>query len=437
MFGTVTVYPSREFERFVENRLRNLEDLEARVSAILEKVREKGDRAIRDFYREFYRLPETTPIKLGEDGLERFHNEVGQDFLDTVRVIARNVEKLAKSMMPQDVSVETSTHVAGVLWRPIPSVGVYVPGGIASYPSTAIMTIVTAKVAGVEDIKVATPPGKGTLPNKYTLATIYELGVDEVFLLGGAEAVAAFAYGTETVPRVDKIVGPGGAWFTVAKSLVSKFVGIDMLAGPTELVVVADESSNTKFVALDIAAQAEHSPDTFPVLISPSKRVVDNVSSELENIVKEAGRGEIIRRALRERGLAVIVNSVDDAVKVVNMLAPEHVHLAVSEWERIMEGIVNAGAVSIGEETPSSYGDYFSGINHVLPTNAWARFRGGLSVYDFLKPLYYTRAMCRGVEEYIQSARIITSIEKLEAHYASFEARLTSGLCGSEKTSTV
>lgn len=437
MFGTVTVFPSKEFERVLEKRQRNLEDLEARVSAILKKVREKGDESIREFYREFYRLPETTPIRLGEEELKRFHNDVEQDFLNTVRVIARNVEKLAKSMMPQNVSVETSTHVAGVLWRPIPRVGVYIPGGMASYPSTAIMTIVTAKVAGVKDIKVATPPGKGTLPNKYTMATIHELGVDEVFLLGGAEAVAAFAYGTETVPRVDKIVGPGGAWFTVAKSLVSKFVGIDMLAGPTELVVVADESSNPRLVALDIAAQAEHSPDTFPVLIAPSKRVVDNVSSELENIVKKASRGEIIRRAIREMGLAVIVNSVDDAVKAVNILAPEHVHLAVSGWERIIENIENAGAISVGEETPSSYGDYFSGINHVLPTNTWARFRGGLSVFDFLKPLYYTRATCRGVEEYIQPARIITSIEGLEAHYASLEARLTSGPCGSEKSSTV
>lgn len=433
LFNKLVYYGREEFEDLIRRRASLRKDVEDRVRKIILNVEQRGDEAILESLNKFHGFPLDGKLMISEEELEKAYESVPDSFKKALERMRDNVVELAKEMMPRNIELVKPTHSYGVVWRPIRRVGVYVPGGNASYPSTVIMTVAVARVAGVREVYVATPPGERGLPNTYTLATLYYTGVDGVFLAGGAEAAAAFALGTQTIPKVDKIVGPGGIWFTTAKALLSSRVGIDFLAGPTEIAIVADGHADDRLIAADLIAQAEHSPDTFPIIIGVGEEVIWRVGKALEVMLSFTKRVDMVRRAVSLNGLAVVVSDLNEAVEAVNIIAPEHVHLSVKNPRKMLDLIENAGAVSVGSATPASFPDYFAGTNHVLPTNGWARFRGGLSVYDFVKPVYYVEANCKAVREYNEYTQVISSVEGLEAHYESFRARLEYGLCSDNK----
>jgi histidinol dehydrogenase len=306
----------------------------------------------------------------------------------------------------------------GLRVAPLARVGLYVPGGTARYPSTVIMTAVPAKVAGVREV-VMTTPG----PSPETLAAALEAGVDRVFVIGGAQAVAALAYGTESVPRVDKIVGPGNAYVAAAKRLVFGDVGIDSIAGPTELVVAADDSVNPAWVAADLLAQAEHDALAVPILIALGREVGQKVAAEVERQVKLLPRREIAEAALRDHGAVVVVDGVDEVVRVMNLLAPEHAEIAMRDARAIGEKITTAGALFLGAHTPESVGDYVAGPSHVLPTGGSARFFSPLGVADFVKRTSLIEYDAAALRDQGGDIEALAKVEGLEAHGRAVSVR--------------
>jgi histidinol dehydrogenase len=375
-------------------------ELLPRVAEIVADVRDRGDAALRDWAE---RLDGAVPIALRVPEQEIEAAELDDPTLAAVRELARTVREFHERQRPEGF---THTPFAGVeterRWLPLESVGVYVPGGKTPLPSSLVMTVVPAQVAGVERIAVATPK-----PVPAILATARELGVREVYAIGGAQAIAALAYGTETVQRVDKIVGPGQAWTTAAKLLVSSFVGIDLPAGPSEVVIVADGSANPDLVAADLLAQAEHGPGSESILVTPDETLADAVQA---------------RVGAAERVQTRLVASLDDALAFANDYAPEHLQLMGADAEALLPRVRHAGAVFLGEAS-AVLGDYAVGTNHVLPTGGLARARGGLGLEDFLKPIEVVRVTRAGLDAVRPIVAAFSAIEGLPLHGAAVEAR--------------
>ncbi|MEB3773791.1 MAG: histidinol dehydrogenase [Desulfurococcales archaeon] len=380
-------------------------DVERRVESIIRDVKERGDEALLEYLREFHGL-NGEGIIVDEDEVLRAYDRVPPGVIRALEDLMDRVYTVSKSLVPPSVDVETAEGVkVSVKWMPVGSAGLYAPGGRASYPSSVIMAGAAAKAAGVGKLYLSSPPrGREVDPGILVAADI--VGVRRVYRLGGAYAAAAMALGTETVERVDLIAGPGGIWFTVAKKLLYGVTGIDFLAGPTELFILADGSVDASWLAWDIAAQAEHSPDTLVILASPNAGYLDEVLDRLERVVASTPTGEVVRSSLESNGLVLDLDSMDDGVNAVNEAAPEHLYLAVSGGEDLLPRIRNAGSISIGAYTPPALTDYSTGANHILPTMGWARFRGGLTPLDFLKAVYINTAskdgffnICRGAVE--------------------------------------
>jgi histidinol dehydrogenase len=375
-------------------------ELLPRVAEIVGDVRDRGDTALRDWAE---RLDGAVPIALRVPAEEIAAAELDETTLAAVRELARTVREFHELQRPEGFThspfpgVETERR-----WLPLESVGVYGPGGKTPLPSSLVMTVVPAQVAGVERIAVATPK-----PVPAILATARELGVTEIYAVGGAQAIAALAYGTETVRRVDKIVGPGQSWTTAAKLLVSSFVGIDLPAGPSEVLIVADASANPDFVAADLLAQAEHGPGSESILVTPSEQLVDAV-------LQRIGAAEQVQ--------ARLVGSLEDALAFANEYAPEHLQLMGAEAEALLPGVRHAGAVFLGEAS-AVLGDYAVGTNHVLPTGGLARARGGLGLEDFLKPIEVVRTTREGLDAVRPVVAALSAIEGLPLHGAAVEAR--------------
>jgi histidinol dehydrogenase len=370
------------------------------VTALVTAVRDRGDAALRDWAEK---LDGAVPIALRVPREEIEAAELDDATLAAVRELARTVREFHELQRPGGFThspfpgVETERR-----WLPLESVGVYVPGGKTPLPSSLVMTVVPAQVAGVERIAVATPK-----PVPAILATARELGVTEIYAVGGAQAIAALAYGTETVERVDKIVGPGQSWTTAAKLLVSSFVGIDLPAGPSEVLIVADASANPDLVAADLLAQAEHGPGSEAILVTPSEGLADAV-------LERVGAAEQVKTRL--------VNSLDDALAFANDYAPEHLQLMGADAEALLPRVRHAGAVFLGEAS-AVLGDYAVGTNHVLPTGGLARARGGLGLEDFLKPIEVVRTTREGLDAVRPVVAALAAIEGLPLHGAAVEAR--------------
>jgi histidinol dehydrogenase len=375
-------------------------ELLPRVAEIVADVRDRGDAALRDWAEE---LDGAVPIALRVPREEIEAAELDDTTLAAVRELARTVREFHELQRPEGFThapfpgVETERR-----WLPLESVGVYVPGGKTPLPSSLVMTVVPAQVAGVERIAVATPK-----PVPAILATARELGVTEIYAVGGAQAIAALAYGTETVQRVDKIVGPGQSWTTAAKLLVSSFVGIDLPAGPSEVLIVADGSADPDLVAADLLAQAEHGPGSESILVTPSETLADAV-------LERVGAAEQVKTRL--------VTSLDDALAYANEYAPEHLQLMGTEAEALLPRVRHAGAVFLGEAS-AVLGDYAVGTNHVLPTGGLARARGGLGLEDFLKPIEVVRTTREGLDAVRSVVAALSAIEGLPLHGAAVEAR--------------
>ncbi|MBE6762022.1 MAG: histidinol dehydrogenase [Ruminococcaceae bacterium] len=363
------------------------------VSGVIENVKKNGDKALFEYCEKFDGA-KLDCLEVSKEEIELAYEKEDKEFLSTIELAKNNIHKFHSHQVRNNFVINDADGVIlGQKITPIEKVGIYVPGGTARYPSSVLMNAVPAKIAGVKEIVMVTPPDKdGAIPS-YILAAAKIAGVDRVFKLGGAQAVAALALGTESVPKVDKIVGPGNIFVATAKRKLYGLVDIDMIAGPSEILVLADGSCNPKYVAADLLSQAEHDKLATAVLITDSEALAEKVSAELEKQIPKLPRAEIARTSIDDNGKIIIVKDMKQAVEISNIIAPEHLEVCVDDPFSLLNLITNAGSIFLGKNVPESLGDYLAGPNHTLPTSGTARFSSPLSVDDFIKKssfIYYT-----------------------------------------------
>lgn len=401
-----------------------LGDIYKSVEDIVGNVKANGDKALIEYCSRFDKVDLTVDtLRVSQAEIDEAYKKVDKELVEVIRRAKANIESFhAKQKENSWFSTEKDGVILGQLYRPLEVVGVYVPGGTAAYPSSVLMNIIPAKVAGVDKIVMVTPPKQGGI-NPVVLVAANEAGADEIYKLGGAQAVAALAFGTETVPKVDKIVGPGNAYVTMAKKTVYGYCDIDAIAGPSEITVVADETADAAFVAADLLSQAEHDVLASSVLVTTSPALAEKVSSELERQMDGLERKDIMRRSIDDYGAIVIVEDMDAAVGVVNKIAPEHLELCVAEPFNLLSEVRNAGAIFLGHYTSEPLGDYFAGPNHVLPTSGTARFFSPLNLSDFMKKssvISYTKKALEGVKDDVIK---FAESEGLSAHANAIRVR--------------
>ncbi len=400
--------------------------IRGQVEAILSAVKERRDAALVEFTERFdgVRLA-PRELAVGASEFEVAERAVGPDTVQALRYAASRIENFHRHTLPRSWWIEDGNGcLLGQQVRPLERVGVYVPGGRAAYPSTVLMTAVPARVAGVREIVLVSPPASDKSLNAAVLAAARVAGVTEAYRVGGAQAIAALAYGTETIRRVDKIVGPGNIYVALAKSRVFGQVGIDMVAGPSEVVVVADAGADPEWIAADLLAQAEHDPMARAVLLTPVVDLIESVAAALEKRLLGLARSAIARKALENNGALVSTRDLAEAVEIVNGLAPEHLELQVADPFSLLPRVSHAGAIFLGRHTPEVIGDYVAGPSHVLPTGGTARFSSGLGVQDFMKWSSITHYSTRGLREAWPHVEELARVEGLQAHGAAAEVRL-------------
>ncbi len=395
------------------------------VSAIVQEVRARGDAALIEYAARFDGcVLQPEELRVNEDHLRRIAARVEPQVLEAIREAIRRVRVFHQSELPQSWIMEAEGGVVlGQRITAIERAGLYVPGGTASYPSSVVMNVVPAQVAGVNRVIVATPP-RTLQENPAVAAALIELNVTEVYAVGGAQAIAALAFGTETVPRVDKITGPGNRYVAAAKKLVFGAVGIDSLAGPTEVVIVADETAHASHVASDLLAQAEHGEDASALLLTTSEILAREVGREVAIQVRALPRALVIRKSLSRYGAVIVVDDMDEACAIVNGLAPEHLEIMARDEERIASRVRHAGAIFFGPHSPEAVGDYLAGPSHVLPTGGAARFSSGLGVSDFLKRTNTVKFSAAELERTAPLIAALANAEGLDAHARSVLVRL-------------
>lgn len=393
------------------------------VSAIIENVKENGDNAVKDYTMKFDgRLPEYYEVP--RDVINDALSEADSDFTDALLSAMENIADFHNRQKEQGfITPKENGVILGQRVRGLERVGLYVPGGTAAYPSSVLMNAVPAKIAGVKEIIMVTPPLKDGTPNKDILAAAAICGVDRVFLAGGAQAVAALAYGTEAIPKVDKIVGPGNIYVATAKKLLYGQVDIDMIAGPSEILVLADETANPKYLAADLMSQAEHDMMASAILVTTSEQVADETIKEIERQTALMSRKNIIEKSMSDYGAIIVCKNVNDAVEMANALAPEHLEVQLKDPMKYLGRLDNAGSIFMGQYAPEPLGDYYAGPNHVLPTSGTARFFSPLSVNSFTKRssfIYYTEAaLCEAQKDIVT----IAEREGLTAHANAIKVR--------------
>ncbi|PYF82978.1 MULTISPECIES: histidinol dehydrogenase [Marinomonas] len=396
------------------------------VANIVEQVRLQGDTALIEFTNKFDRrnVASSSELEITRDELALAKGRVSAELVASLEAAAKRVHNYhERQIQPSWQYQEDNGTVLGQKITPLDRVGVYVPGGKAAYPSSVLMNVMPAKVAGVSEIIMVVPTPDGVV-NDIVLAAAYIAGVDRVFTIGGAQAVAALAYGTESVPKVDKIVGPGNIYVATAKKMVFGVVGIDMIAGPSEILVVCDGKTDPDWIAMDLFSQAEHDEDAQSILISPDSAFLKAVKSSMDKLLQTQSRKDIIKASLEGRGAFIHVENMDEAMDIANIVAAEHLELSMDEPEKWVEKIRHAGAIFMGRHTPEALGDYCAGPNHVLPTSGTARFSSPLGVYDFQKRSSLIYCSPEGASELAKIASPLARGESLEAHALSAEYRI-------------
>ena len=419
-----------------ESRDRLLEDLlkrspnsygefEGRVTEILADVKERRDAALFEYTKKFDGADISTDnLVVTEEEIREAYETVDPSLVEIIRKALVNIRAYHEKQRRYSwFDSKPNGSMLGQKITPLRRVGVYVPGGKAVYPSSVLMNIVPAKVAGVEEIVMTTPPGKDGKVNPTTLVAAKEAGADVIYKVGGAQAIAALAYGTESIPKVDKIVGPGNIYVALAKKAVYGHVSIDSIAGPSEILIIADDTANPRYVAADLLSQAEHDEMASAILVTTSRRLAEEVSKEAEQFVAQLSRKEILQKSLDNYGYILIAETLDDAIDAANEIASEHLEIVTANAFEVMMKVRNAGAIFIGEYSSEPLGDYFAGPNHVLPTNGTAKFFSPLSVDDFIKKssiIYYSKDALRPVHEDIIR---FAEAEQLTAHANSIRVR--------------
>lgn len=413
-------------QHLIEGRAQqDLTPYREQVTKIVDNVRRTGDMALCEYTRRFDQVDlNRTGFVVTEAEWQTACEVVEAKFMDALQVAKKRIDRYHRAQKPTSWNqVEEGGILCGQICRPLRRVGVYVPGGSAVYPSSVLMTVIPAKVAGVEEVIMVTPPNREGKVNPYILAAARVAGVDQIFKVGGAQAIAALAYGTASVPRVDKIVGPGNIYVSLAKQMVYGQVDIDMIAGPSEILILADGMANPRYLAADLLSQAEHDPLAAAILITPSEPLALAVQAEVERQMALLPRVEIIRESLRKYGQIILVDNLEAGVQIANQIAPEHLELAVANPFALLTEIKNAGAIFLGECSPEPLGDYLAGPNHVLPTNGTARFFSPLSVRDFVKYssfLYYSKDALSKVKDHVIT---LAEREGLQGHANAIQIR--------------
>lgn len=398
-------------------------DVSAIVSDIIADVRNRGDEALFEYCKKFDKA-ELASLEVTQEEIDEAFSLVDREFIETVKEAAENIRNFHKRQVRNSFIInEKDGVVTGQKVTPIEKVGLYVPGGTAAYPSTVLMDSIPAKIAGCEQICITTPPSKDGKVNPAILAAAKIAGVDRIFKVGGAQAVAALAYGTDTIPKVDKIVGPGNAFVAEAKRQVFGLVSIDMIAGPSEILVIADKNSSPAFVAADLLSQAEHDKMASAVLVTESEPLAEAVAKELERQLKLLPREEIARASIENNGKIIIADDINAVLEVANELAPEHLELCVDNPFDYLDKVKNAGSIFMGRYCPEALGDYFAGPNHTLPTSGTARFSSPLSVDDFVKKSQYTYYTEDALKKVYKKVSMFAEREGLSAHARSAEVR--------------
>ena len=423
MIKTIEYSENLNLEKELARSQFSYDDVNETVENILKDVKKRGDKALFEYTKKFDKVDLKT-LEVSEEEIQKAFDTIDKELLEVIKYSHDNIKLFHEKQVRNNFIVKKENGVSlGQIINPIEKVGLYVPGGTAAYPSTVLMNAVPAKIAGCKEIIMVTPPtSDGTiLPSLLVAAKI--AGVDRIFKVGGAQSIAALSYGTESIPKVYKIVGPGNIYVAMAKKMVYGEVSIDMIAGPSEVLIIADDSANPVHVAADLLSQAEHDKLAASILVTNSKELAKNVAEQLEIQLKELEREEIARVSIETQGRIIITKTIDEAIKISNEIAPEHLELAVSNPFELLTKIKNAGSIFMGHNTPEPLGDYLAGPNHTLPTSGTAKFSSPLSVDDFIKKssfIYYSK---KGLEEVKDKVIKFAESEGLTAHARSVSKR--------------
>ena len=423
MIKTIEYSENLNLEKELARSQFSYDDVNETVENILKDVKKRGDKALFEYTKKFDKVDLKT-LEVSEEEIQKAFDTIDKELLEVIKYSHDNIKLFHEKQVRNNFIVKKENGVSlGQIINPIEKVGLYVPGGTAAYPSTVLMNAVPAKIAGCKEIIMVTPPtSDGTiLPSLLVAAKI--AGVDRIFKVGGAQSIAALSYGTESIPKVYKIVGPGNIYVAMAKKMVYGEVSIDMIAGPSEVLIIADDSANPVHVAADLLSQAEHDKLAASILVTTSKELAENVAEQLEIQLKELEREEIARVSIETQGRIIVTKTIDEAIKISNEIAPEHLELAVSNPFELLTRVKNAGSIFMGHNTPEPLGDYLAGPNHTLPTSGTAKFSSPLSVDDFIKKssfIYYSK---EGLEEVKDKVIKFAESEGLTAHACSVSKR--------------
>jgi len=416
----IKILQVRNIDSFVESKRQKTSEKDRKiVQAILNDVKRNGDSAVKKYELKFNGR-KTSQLRVSEKEIKEARSKISREEVTALR-------DMSAHLLPRQKILANPWLEAGSVYRdfvPIPSVGCYIPGGQARYPSSVVMSVVPARKAGVKRIVVVSPPGRDGKIDPLTIAAAKMCGATEIYKVGGAQAIGALAYGTKSIPKVDKIVGPGGKFVSIAKSLVSDQTAIDMVAGPTELGIIADASSNPELVALDLISQAEHSKDTMCFVITQSKTMAKQIQKSIEKLIPGTERSSIIKESISKNGFIAICKNENEVIELANKIAPEHMELMAKNAKTLSKKITGAGLLLIGKYTPSAASDYLLGTNHILPTNGFGLTRGGLGVLDFLKIQTVVESKKSTLRDISDSLKTLTDAEDLPNHYKAVKRRL-------------
>jgi histidinol dehydrogenase len=410
----IKILQVRNIDSFVESRRQKTSEKDKKtVQSILNDVRKNGDSAVKKYERKFNGR-KTSQLRVSAKEIKEALSKISRKEISALQTMSARLRKSSPK-----IQIRGSSKFV-----PIPSVGCYIPGGQARYPSSVVMSVIPAKIAGVKRIVVVSPPSRDGKIDPLTIAAAKKCGATEIYKVGGAQAIGALAYGTKSIPKVDKIVGPGGKFVSIAKSLVNDQTAIDMVAGPTELGIIADESSDPELVAIDLISQAEHSKDTMCFVITQSKTMAKQIQMKEFLITRLTERSSIIEESISKNGFIAVCKNQNQMIELANKIAPEHLELMVKNAKTLSKKITGAGLVLIGKNTPSAASDYLLGTNHILPTNGFGRTRGGLSVLDFLKLQTVIESKKSGLRNISKALKALTDAEGLPNHYKAVKRRL-------------
>ncbi|MFX1452595.1 MAG: histidinol dehydrogenase [Promethearchaeota archaeon] len=427
MLKTITIddFKKKYLVAIINRGKVQFEEVSFAVSKIISEVKQRGDAALFSFTEKF------DGVKLNKDKLavkkteiDEAYNKIDSKFLEVLKIAKSNIQKYHQAQFREPWFIDTSKGVSvGQIMKPYRRVGLYIPGGRAPYPSTVLMTAIPAKVAKVKEIILCTPPQKNGKIDPYILVAANEAGIDRIFKIGGAQAIAAMAYGTKSIPKVEKIVGPGNIYVQAAKQIVSADVRIDLPAGPSEILIISDEYSKPNLIAADILSQAEHEPGTFCFLLTTSSKIAEATIAQLNKIIPKLPKKDYAIESLEKNGFFIIVKSIDQAIQLANEIAPEHLEIQIKNPESVLEQIENAGAIFLGEFSPVPLGDFAAGSNHVLPSGGAARYYSGLTIMDYVKLIDVIKSTKDGLNELKNCVVNFAQIEGFQAHANSILER--------------